>query len=117
MTVYNGTDNVQSVLLGRLVTGVVEVADLTTTTRITLRLFDGAGALAYTVDSALAPVAISWAAAPVSGQVDLKLGGESLAVGAYRGKLVVYSPSSPAGELFAPVGGDGYALAVSVQNG
>lgn len=115
--VYNGTDNLVSVLLGRLSLGVVAVANLTTATRITLRLYDADDTLAYTVDSDLSPAAITWAAAPASGQVDLKLGGEDIAVGAYNAKLTVYSPATPGGELFAPAGSGGYTLRVVVSDG
>lgn len=117
ITVYNGLGNTESLVLGRLSNGDVAVADLTTATRVTLGLYDAAGTLVATVDSAISPDEIDWSAAPASGQIELALGGLGLPVGAWRAKLVVYSAAVPAGELFVPPGGGGYTLTVVVVNG
>ena len=117
IAVYNGLGNTESVVLGRVTAGVVALADLTTATRITLRLYDAAAVLVATVDSAIAPTAITWVIAPATGQVDFALGGIGLPTGVWNAKLVVYSLAVPAGELFVPAGGGGYTLVVRVTTG
>lgn len=117
ISVYNGLGNVESVVLGRVSAGVVSVVDLATASRITLRLYDGSAVLVATVDSALAPTAITWAIAPAAGQVEFALGGLGLPLGVWRAKLVVYSIAVPTGELIAPPGGGDYALTVRVTTG
>lgn len=117
ITVFNGLSNTESIVLGRITLGQVSTADLTAATRITLRLYDGLAALQSTVDSAVNPTAITWATDPAGGQVDFALGALGLPLGSWRGKVTVYSPAMPNGEIFALPGSGDYTLMVRVTSG